>query len=113
MRLDAVLLLLELLVCTVSTQTPVLLLHVGKCAGSTVRFVLQNLKKPSGESCLNVSEVHMRQPGRQTPWGKIVMTTRDPLDRIVSAFNYRHPTRGYKQNAKVVKVRSSFQREAA
>ena len=36
----------------------------------------------------------MQRPGN-LDGKKIVMVTRDPLDRIVSAFNYRHPYRGY------------------
>jgi hypothetical protein len=70
-------------------------LHVGKCAGSTVEAVLRNLERPGGGKCLSVSPVHMNRP---TGFGKkIVMSTRDPLDRVVSAFNYRHPYRGYTQ----------------
>ena len=62
------------------------LIHVGKCAGWTVRDTLRNYG-------ITVWEYHMRQP---TPSDlqkrKTAITTRDPVDRAVSAFNWRHPS---------------------
>ena len=68
-------------------------LHVGKTAGSTVRDVLSGLRSLKGGRCTRVKEVHSEVPRVLGP--KIVMSARDPIDRIVSAFNYRHPSRGF------------------
>ena len=73
--------------------TNVQFLHVGKAAGSTVQDVLNRLTKPGGGKCLDVTGVHMHRP--HSYGSKIVICTRDPLDRVVSAFNYRHPYRGF------------------
>ena len=64
----------------------VALVHVGKCAGWTVRDTLRQYG-------ITVWEYHMRQPVLLDLDGqKTAITTRDPLDRVVSAFNWRHPS---------------------
>ena len=79
-------------------STAITFLHVGKCAGSTVESVLRQLTRPEdGGRCIHMAErpVHMHRPQWQRNESELLMTTRDPVDRIVSAFNFRHPTRGY------------------
>tara|TARA_B100000795_G_scaffold235378_1_gene194985 strand:- start:251 stop:2494 length:2244 start_codon:yes stop_codon:yes gene_type:complete len=64
----------------------VALIHVGKCASWTVRDTLVN-------NGITVWEYHMRQPEfSDLEKRKTAITTRDPLDRVVSAFNWRHPS---------------------
>jgi hypothetical protein len=64
----------------------VALIHVGKCAGWTVRNTLRNYN-------ITVWEYHMRQPEfSDLEKLKTAITTRDPVDRAVSAFNWRHPS---------------------
>ena len=62
------------------------LIHVGKCDGWTVRDTLRNYG-------ITVWEYHMRQPEpSDLQKRKTAITTRDPVDRAVSAFNWRHPS---------------------
>ena len=62
------------------------LIHVGECAGWTVRDTLRNYG-------ITVWEYHMRQPEpSDLQKRKTAITTRDPVDRAVSAFNWRHPS---------------------
>ena len=44
---------------------------------------------------ITLQEIHMSRPSwSDIPSGrKILMCVRDPIDRVVSAFNYRHPQR--------------------
>jgi hypothetical protein len=70
----------------------ILLIHIGKCAGGTVKMFLE-------ANGLKVKEFHLierqRQPTSQAMRnhnGKVLLVLRDPVSRIISAFNWRHPS---------------------
>ena len=74
------------LTLTLTLTAQVALVHVGKCAGWTVRDTLRHYG-------ISVWEYHMRQPApADLQKRKTAITTRDPVDRAVSAFNWRHPS---------------------
>lgn len=64
----------------------ILLVHVGKAAGGTVAKLLQNANKP-------FSHLHVHTLDRQMieEYVVIILCLRDPLQRTVSAFNWRDP----------------------
>ncbi|MBU3728177.1 MAG: hypothetical protein FGM37_02875 [Phycisphaerales bacterium] len=63
------------------------LVHVGKCGGSTIATALR-------ASGFRFEHVHMRRPA-VSPSRSYVVLVRDPMQRFVSAFNWRrHRLRG-------------------
>jgi hypothetical protein len=62
------------------------LIHIGKCAGQTVNKYLLHNK-------VRVDRIHARVPeiDRLQRTG-VVVVLRDPIARIISAFNWRHPS---------------------
>lgn len=63
--------------------------HVGKCGGTSVRLALRSAR-------IDFSEVHVRvvqgcSPDSPKNW---IVSVRDPIDRAVSAFNWRSPRNG-------------------
>ena len=66
------------------------LVHVGKTGGSTVRFFLR-------QNELDFLDFHEKPPvdsAHAEFFDRWVVTVRDPVDRAVSAFNWRHPCGG-------------------
>ena len=79
--------------------TRLVFLHVGKTGGTSAIQALNMAKgKNYVKNCtlpITVSEVHMDRPDKTVlDSGFPVMSVRDPIARVVSAFNYRHPARG-------------------
>lgn len=60
-------------------------MHVGKCAGVTVRNTLTM-------NSVSVYEYDMAQADIAGMRRKVIIAVRDPVDRVVSAFNWRHPS---------------------
>jgi hypothetical protein len=59
-------------------------LHLGKTGGTTIDTILHGWS-----SCIRVKDVHMFRPSPSDLGGKkVVVSTRDPIARVVSAFNY-------------------------
>ena len=63
-------------------RPPNYFVHVGKCGGSSVKSALKSLRIP-------FEEVHI-QPAVWTPRASYWILLRDPIDRALSAFNWRH-----------------------
>jgi hypothetical protein len=62
------------------------LIHIGKCAGATVNkyLTLNNLQ---------VDRIHAAVPDpKRLKHAGIVVVLRDPIERTISAFNWRHPS---------------------
>ena len=75
-------------------EAPVVFVHVGKAGGGTVRSeLLAGLGANSGVA-RGIFEVHMEPPPADLLMNatEIIFTCRDPVDRIVSAFNWQLPT---------------------
>lgn len=58
------------------------LIHIGKCGGSTVAKELKNIG-------YKMHEVHMK-PAKFKSSKKYIITIRNPIARFISAFNYMH-----------------------
>lgn len=72
--------------CKWQTPKRIALVHVGKCAGTSIVKGLRNTP-------INFTHVHMKtNDGYFDPaqYDLFVITTRDPVSRIVSNFNWRH-----------------------
>jgi len=76
---------------TVSRNTPFQLVHVGKCGGSSVAIELQR-------NGFDFEHVHVRRPVFG-PDVRYVILVRDPVERFVSAFNWRYHLLGQKQSS--------------
>ena len=63
-------------------RPPNYFVHVGKCGGSSVKSALKSLGIP-------FEEVHIK-PVVATPRASYCILLRDPIDRALSAFNWRH-----------------------
>mmetsp|Transcript_16124 Transcript_16124/g.54195 ORF Transcript_16124/g.54195 Transcript_16124/m.54195 type:complete len:275 (-) Transcript_16124:70-894(-) len=64
----------------------VLLLHVGKAGGGTVRRFLSANR-------IRFKEIHLRQPRGDhiRAYNRILVTLRDPTERVISAYKWEHP----------------------
>jgi len=65
----------------VAPQTPFVLVHVGKCGGTSA---VEELR----ERGYHFDHVHLRRP-EANPGHRYVILVRDPVARVVSAFNWR------------------------
>ena len=75
------------LLCAAATRaSEVLLVHVGKTCGGTIAG---DLKKNG----IAFHEVHLRKLDKETldSYKRIIISARDPVDRLVSAFNWKSP----------------------
>lgn len=61
------------------------LIHIGKCAGGTVNKFLEH-------NNVAVDRIHAIVPDPARLDAGIVVVLRDPIDRLISAFNWRHPS---------------------
>lgn len=62
--------------------------HVGKTGGGTIRSVL-------GALCdCTPLQVHVRPVSTKEVSARLIVSVRDPVDRVLSSFNWRHPLRG-------------------
>ena len=75
-----------LLLCAAATASDVLFVHVGKTCGGTIAAELR-------KNHVNYHEVHLDKVDRETlaQYKHIIVSARDPVDRVVSAFNWRSP----------------------
>lgn len=93
---------------------------LGRCAAchhppcQCVRATLVHIAKTAGETAASTlrawgllgSEVHMRPLTLDEALrGKLVITLRDPMDRVVSAFNWRHPSNLHADSSRGARVR--------
>jgi len=62
--------------------------HVGKAGGGTVRSAMSLLCQ-----CIPM-QVHMRPVHSNETHTSLIVSVRDPVERVLSSFNWRHPTRG-------------------
>lgn len=70
----------------VSTDSRFTLIHVGKCAGQTVNKFLEH-------NDVKVDRVHARIPDiHRFEHDGVLVVLRDPISRVISAFNWRHPS---------------------
>jgi len=69
-------------------KTSIALIHVAKAAGKTLGLLLRKVG-------VNYTHIHVHSARLATScaFSHYIVTTRDPLDRTISAFNFRH-TRG-------------------
>jgi hypothetical protein len=58
------------------------LIHIGKCGGSSVLKLLRNLN-------YNINHIHVSKPEFDIN-KKYIITIRNPVDRFISAFNWRY-----------------------
>ena len=75
-----------LLLCAAATASDVLFVHVGKTCGGTIADELRLNHVP-------YDEVHLRKLDTEklAQYKHIIVSARDPVDRVVSAFNWRSP----------------------
>ena len=75
-----------LLLCAAATASDVLFVHVGKTCGGTIAAELRKNR-------VNYHEVHLDKVDRETlaQYSRVIVSARDPVDRVVSAFNWRSP----------------------
>ena len=72
---------------------PLVFVHVGKAAGGTVRAeLIAGLRRNPGAA--RIMEVHMEPPPVHLLEVGGIFIARDPVDRVVSAFNWRLPKGG-------------------
>mmetsp|Transcript_4750 Transcript_4750/g.13447 ORF Transcript_4750/g.13447 Transcript_4750/m.13447 type:complete len:308 (-) Transcript_4750:84-1007(-) len=71
-----------------SVSSSVQFVHVGKCAGSSISMALHK-QTPFHE--IHIRQVDNCRPDEQRTW---IVSVRDPLSRVVSAFNWRSPLNG-------------------
>ena len=65
------------------------LVHVGKCAGATIANTLH-------ANGISTTEYHMLQiPQEELLRRRVVIAARSPSARVISAFNWRHPSNPY------------------
>jgi len=65
----------------------VLLVHVGKACGGSIKYWFR-------DNDVSYDEVHLVQlaPAVLAHYARVVVTARDPVERLVSAFNWRNPS---------------------
>ena len=75
-----------LLLCAAATASDVLFVHVGKTCGGTIAAELRKNR-------VAYHEVHLQTLDKETlaQYKHIIVSARDPVDRVVSAFNWRSP----------------------
>ena len=75
-----------LLLCAAATASDVLFVHVGKTCGGTIAAELKKNR-------VAYHEVHLQTLDKETLalYKHIIVSARDPVDRVVSAFNWRSP----------------------
>ena len=75
-----------LLLCAAATASDVLFVHVGKTCGGTIAAELRKNRVP-------YHEVHLDKVDRETlaQYKRVIVSARDPVDRVISAFNWRSP----------------------
>ena len=71
---------------TAATASDVLFVHVGKTCGGTIADELRLNHVP-------YDEVHLRKLDTEklAQYKHIIVSARDPVDRVISAFNWRSP----------------------
>lgn len=69
------------------SERTLIIVHIGKCGGSTVRTALKD--SSFRKSFKNVHSVHTSQPPILQK-SKYLILIRNPISRAISAFNYRH-----------------------
>ena len=75
-----------MLLCAAVTASDVLFVHVGKTCGGTIAAELRKNRVP-------YHEVHLDKVDGETlaKYKRVIVSARDPVDRVVSAFNWRSP----------------------
>jgi len=69
--------------------------HVGKTGGQSVDMALRAGCRDSGDCHIRVTHVRRHHVSLDGPaLAATVVSTRDPVSRVISAFNWRHPTEG-------------------
>ena len=82
-----------LLLCAAATASDVLFVHVGKTCGGTIAAELRKNR-------VAYHEVHLDKVDGETlaKYKRVIVSARDPVDRVVSAFNWRSPHACRKRN---------------
>jgi hypothetical protein len=77
-----------------SGRPRIVLIHVGKAGGDSVNALLR--AHCARSRCDLPTQVHLRRatPADVANASAVVVTLRDPVERAVSAFNWRHPRGG-------------------
>lgn len=77
------------------------LVHIGKSGGLSVRRVLEELRVNTAEntSHLGIYQFHVSRvrPLEALTTRKLLFLARDPVSRFISAFNYMHPRGGHRE----------------
>ena len=75
-----------LLLCAAATASDVLFVHVGKTCGGTIAAELRKNR-------VAYHEVHLDKVDGETlaKYKRVIVSARDPVDRVISAFNWRSP----------------------
>ena len=75
-----------LLLCAAATASDVVFVHVGKTCGGTIAAELRKNR-------VAYHEVHLDKVDGETlaKYKRVIVSARDPVDRVVSAFNWRSP----------------------
>ena len=75
-----------LLCAAAATASDVLFVHVGKTCGGTIAAELRKNR-------VAYHEVHLDKVDGETlaKYKRVIVSARDPVDRVVSAFNWRSP----------------------
>ena len=75
-----------MLLCAAATASDVLFVHVGKTCGGTIAAELRKNR-------VAYHEVHLDKVDGETlaKYKRVIVSARDPVDRVVSAFNWRSP----------------------
>lgn len=81
---------LVVLTCVSFGDSELIFLHVGKGGGGTIDSRMAQFQKAEGGDGLAYSTCHsVKCPDKLTPGVKVFMDIRDPVDRLVSAFEWR------------------------
>mgnify|MGYP007078126966 CR=1 FL=1 len=78
----------------VNETSVVSFIHIGKTGGDSILWALRKLCVPPRCTLRHQIHLHPPRPCSFVGVDAVIISVRDPLDRAVSSFNWRHPQGG-------------------